>query len=124
MVPPEAVAVAEPLFPPLQDTFVLVEFVEIFEGLFAIMMLDVIVQLFESVAVTLNVPAKRPVAVCVDCPLLHKKENPPAPPEAFAVAVTEQGPLLSEIVSIIIDGWLNVTDEEATQLLTSVTVME
>ncbi len=62
-VPPLGVAVAVPFAPPLQDTFVPVTVTVTPVAGWVIMALEVVVQPFASVTVTVYVPALRPVGV-------------------------------------------------------------
>ena len=85
-MPPVAVTVAEPVLIPLHSTFVwaVIEAVNWDGSVITTKVLEI--QPFASVAVTLYVPAVRPVAVADAWPLFHKYVIVPVPPVPAAVA--------------------------------------
>ena len=72
-VPPVPFAVAEPSLPPLQLTFEFTTELATNAVGSVIVVLDVVVQLFASVTVTVYVPATSPLAVADVAALLHAK---------------------------------------------------
>ena len=92
-VPPAPLAVADPLLPPLQLTFVFATVDATNAVGSVIVVLDVVVQLFASVTVTVYVPATRPLAVADVAELLHAKVYGDVPPDPFAVAAPLLPPL-------------------------------
>jgi hypothetical protein len=66
-VPPVGATLAEPLPPPLQDTFIKVDAVAPSEVGSATVAVAVVVQLCASVTITVYVPAGSPLAVAVVC---------------------------------------------------------
>jgi hypothetical protein len=71
-VPPVPLAVADPLLPPLQLTFVFATVDAANTAGSVIVTLDVLVHEFASVTVTVYVPATTPVILAVVAELLHK----------------------------------------------------
>jgi len=92
-VPPVPLAVADPLFPPLQLMFVFTTELATTAVGSVIVVLDVVVQLFASVTVKVYVPDTSPLAVAVVAALLHAKVYGAVPPVPFAVAVPLLPPL-------------------------------
>jgi hypothetical protein len=72
VVPPVPLAVADPLLPPLQLTFVFATVEAANTAGSVIVTLDVLVHKFASVTVTVYVPATTPVMLAVVAELLHK----------------------------------------------------
>ena len=98
-VPPIGLTVASPLFPPLKKTFVWEDTVVVNAAEGSDMLTElVVVQPFASVILTVYNPIANPVAVCVVCPLLHRKVYPGVPPEALAVASPLLPPLQETFV--------------------------
>jgi hypothetical protein len=86
-VPPVELAVAVELLPPLQVTGVGSVMLTSKSGLWVTLAVVVAVQPLASVAVTLYVPADRPVMVVEVEPVLQTKVFVPVPPVPAAVAV-------------------------------------
>ena len=85
-VPPDPLAVAEPLFPPLQLMFVFTtELATTAEGS-VMVTLDVLVHEFASDTVTVYVPAVTPVMLAVVADVFHANEYGAVPPDPLAVA--------------------------------------
>ena len=86
------------------------------------------VQPFASVAVTLYVPAVKPVAVAEVWPLFHRYVMVPVPPVPAAVAVPSEAPMQETFVHALIvtatalAGCVIVTVAVSVQPLASVTV--
>jgi hypothetical protein len=125
-VPPDPLAVAEPLFPPLQLMFEFTTELATNAVGSVIVVLDVVVQLFASVTVTVYVPATRPLAVADVAALLHAKVYGDVPPDPFAVAVPLLPPLqltgVFEALAVNIAGSVIVTLDVVVQEFTSDTV--
>jgi len=128
-VPPPADAVAVPLLPPLQATFVDEGIVTVTIAGCVIVTCAVAVHPLASVAVTVYVPAINPVAVAVVCTGVVFQESvfAPVPPPADAVAVPLLPPLQATfvdegIVTVTIAGCVIVTCAVAVHPLASVAV--
>ena len=125
-VPPVALAVAEPLFPPLQLMFVFTtELATTAEGS-VMVTLDVLVHEFASDTVTVYVPAVTPVMLAVVAELLQAKVYGAVPPVALAVADPSDKPLqltgVFEALAANSAGSVIVTVDEDATLSASVTV--
>ena len=127
-MPPAAVTVAEPVLIPLHNTFVwaLMLAVNCVGSVITTEVLDV--QPFTSVAVTLYVPAVRPVAVAEVWPLFHKYVIVPVPPVPVAVAEPFEPPKqltfteVGIVTATALTGWVIVTVAVSVQPFESVTV--
>ncbi len=93
VVPPVAVTVAEPLFPPLQVMLFCPEIKAVKAVGCVIVTLVVRVQPFASVTVTVYVPAVNPVAVAAVCPPVQAYVYGAVPPLAVTVAAPVLAPL-------------------------------
>ena len=129
VVPPTAVTVAAPVLIPLHSTFVwAVIFAVNCAG--SVITTEVLeVQPFASVAVTLYVPAVRPVAVAKVWPLFHRYVIVPVPPVPAAVAEPFEPPKQLTFTEALIvtatalAGCVIVTLAVSVQPFESVTVM-
>ena len=127
-MPPAAVTVAEPVEAPLHSTFVcaVIEAVSWDGSVITTEVLDV--QPFTSVAVTLYVPAVRPVAVAEVWPLFHKYVIVPVPPVPEAVAEPFEPPKqltfteVGIVTATALAGCIIVTVAVSVQPFESVTV--
>ena len=120
-----ALAVAEPLFPPLQK-MLLTEMVTRGAPELLTETVPVLAQPEESLTVIEYDPAANPVAVELVWLTDHEYVKPPAPPLAVAVAeplLLPQFALVDVVDITMAEGWVIVTEEEeSTQPLLSVTV--
>ena len=126
-VPPAPLAVAEPLFPPLQLMFVFTtELATTAEGS-VMVTLDVLVHEFASDTVTVYVPAVIPVMLAVVADVLHANEYGAVPPDPLAVAEPLLPPLqlmfefTTELATNAVGSVIVVLDV-VVQLFASVTV--
>mgnify|MGYP001571923378 CR=1 FL=1 len=85
-VPPDPLAVADPLLPPLQLMFVFTTELAVNAEGSVMVTLDVLVHEFASDTVTVYVPAVTPVMLAVVVELLHAKVYGAVPPVPLAVA--------------------------------------
>ena len=110
-LPPATIAVAVPVFPPLQNTFTCeVVTAILFDGavISTLAVCDTVHPLL-SVTVTTYPPIASPVAVAVVCPLVHEYVNVPLPPATIAVALPVFPPLQNTftcdvVTAILFDG--------------------
>ena len=91
-VPPDAVMVPIPLFPPKQETL-FCEIAAVTAGNSVMVTEDVVVHPFESVTVTEKFPAASPATAEVDCPLLQRNVYGVVPPLGVTNAVPLPEPL-------------------------------
>lgn len=121
--PPVGVAVAVPVVPPLHNTSVSVT-ATVKPPVLVMVTVSVSVHELPSVAVTVYVPAARPVMVAVVAPVDHIKVMVPVPPVALAVAEpgVEHEPLVPAMLATTAVGAVIVAEPVTVQPEASVAV--